>query len=263
MKETKIITKEDVKVDVYVLCYNEEMLIPFMLDYWNEFATNVYVLDNFSTDSSVELLKAETRYNIEIYKHDSENTFNDFINMQLKNNVWKNSRGKCDFVMVSDFDEVIYSENILFELYKMKQDGCTIWNHKTFDMITKELPVYNGQKLHEIVKTGILAETHWGKDILFNPNKINEINYCAGSHNCSPSGDIKYFNNSSIVMFHFKYLSVEYIISRYRMYRDRLSQLNKMHGWGVQYNYNDEKIINEFDKMYNNKVNVLNYINNK
>jgi hypothetical protein len=253
----KKITKNDVKVDVYVLCYNEEALIPFMLDYWNEFATNVYVLDNYSTDNSINLLKAENRFNVEIIQHSSDNTFNDYINMQLKNNMWKNSIGKCDFVMVSDFDEVIYSKSILSELYRMKYEGCTIWRHKTYDMITKEFPIYNGKFLHEIVKTGILSDFNWGKDILFDPNKIIEMNYCAGSHNCNPVGYCKYFNDSDIYMFHFKYLSIEYVISRYKMYRDRLSNMNRMYGWGVQYDYEETRIIDEFDNMYNKKLDVL------
>jgi hypothetical protein len=257
----KKITKNDIKVDVYVLCYNEEVLIPFMLDYWNEFATNVYVLDNYSTDNSLNLLKSETRFNVEISQHSTDNTFRDDINMFIKNNIWKYSVGKCDFVMVSDLDEVIYSKNILYELYRMKNEDCTIWKHKTYDMITREFPIYNGKFLHEIVKTGIIAKFDWGKDILFDPNKISEINYSPGAHNCNPIGYCKYFNDSDICMFHFKYLSIEYVINKYKMYKDRLSSINKMNGWGVQYNYEETRIINEFNNMYNKRIDVLSELN--
>ncbi len=41
------------KVDVYVLCYNESKLVPFALDYWAKFASNVYVLDNSTFASSI------------------------------------------------------------------------------------------------------------------------------------------------------------------------------------------------------------------
>lgn len=255
--------EKDVKVDVYVLCYNEEKLVPFMLDYWAEFATNVYVLNNMSTDSSIELLKKEKRFNIEVFEHSSSNTFNDNINMQLKNSVWKNSIGKADFVMVSDFDEVIYSENIMGDLRKLKNNGVTIWSHKTYDMITNEDPTYNGELLHEIVKTGIISDYHWGKDILFNPNKIVEINYCPGSHNCSPIGEVKYSENSNICMFHFKYLTIDYVLDRYNMYQNRLSMINKQHGWGVQYSDSRDKIISDFNSMYNKSVNIINEIKNK
>ena len=82
------------KVDVYVLCYNESKLVPFALDYWAKFATNVYILDNGSTDNTIELLKAESRFNIEIIPFDSNNELNDAIYLELKNNIWKKSIGK-------------------------------------------------------------------------------------------------------------------------------------------------------------------------
>ena len=163
-------------------------------------------------------------------------------------------------MVVCDFDETIYSKNILKELFDMKQKGFTIWSHKTFDMITDEFPAYNGELMHEIVKTGILSDKGWGKNLLFNPNDISEINYNHGAHICSPSGNLSYYTNNNIYMFHFKYLSIQYVINKYRMYQNRLSDLNKRYGWGVQYNYDDNRISDEFNNMFNKKINTLNYI---
>ena len=49
------------KLNWYTLCYNEEIIIPYVIDYWKKIINDginlkVIVYDNHSTDNSVELL---------------------------------------------------------------------------------------------------------------------------------------------------------------------------------------------------------------
>ena len=236
-------SEKEIKVDVHVLCYNEEKIVPFMLDYWDKFATNVYVYDNYSTDRSVELLSKETRFNVEIIYTDTENKFNDMVNVTIKNNDWKKSRGESDFVVVSDFDEALYSENIMSELLYMKNNKQTICFPEIYELYSLDFPVYDKNKLiHEIVENGMYNKS-FGKKILFNPNEISEINYSVGAHNCNPIGNINYYDRENIFMFHCKQLSIDYVIKKYRDSESRLSDVNKQYNWGVQYAYPDDKIV--------------------
>lgn len=238
---------KDILVDVYVLCYNEERLIPFMLDYWNEFATNVYVLDNHSTDHSIELLKQETRFNIEIIPYESNNELNDSIYTDLKNNVWKKSKGKCDFVVVCDLDEALYSPNIMDELKYMKKNWHTLCYPTIFDMYSPSFPEYKkGELLHNIVKTGLL-NGKFGKRLLFSPNYISEINYSPGAHECKPTGHVNYYNGYKMFMFHCKNLSIDYVFEKHKMYLERMSEINKEEGWGSHYTQTYEQIKTSID----------------
>ncbi|MEI6554908.1 MAG: glycosyltransferase [Paludibacter sp.] len=244
------------KVDVYVLCYNEIKLVPFALDYWAKFATNVYILDNGSVDGTLELLKSETRFNIEIIPFESNNELNDAIYLELKNNSWKKSIGKCDFVVVSDFDEMIYSDDINRELQFMKDNNQTICFPRIYEMVNEVFPTHNGLLLHEIVDGGIKNQ-EFGKRVLFNPNKIQEINYTAGCHSCNPVGEVNYYTGNQIFMFHFKYLSLDYILKRHEEYNKRLSELNKKNGWGKHYSdKNKRKVIDVFKMLMKKKVNI-------
>ena len=253
------LNEKEVKVDVYVLCYNEEKLVPFMLDYWAEFATNVYVCDNMSTDNSVELLLKEKRFNIEILTYNSNNELNDGIFLYLKNNIWKRSIGKCDFVVMCDFDEALYSNNIIGELKYMKDNNMTICFPKIFDMYSQEFPTYDVDLLHDIIKLGFPYQ-EFGKRLLFNPNEIKEINYAPGAHSCFPIGNVKYYDRENLFLFHYKSLSIEYILNRYKIYRERLSMLNKNNKWGIQYSFEDQKSIDFFNETYSKCVNVKDYI---
>lgn len=252
---------KEIIVDVHVLCYNEEKLVPFMLDYWAEFATNVYVYDNMSTDSSVELLLKEKRFNVEIITYDSNNELNDGIYLQLKNNVWKRSIGKCDFIVMSDFDEVLFSNNIIGELKYMKDNGMTICLPKIFDMYSQEFPEYvPNLLLHETVNLGF-PFPQFGKRLLFNPNEIQEINYAPGAHSCNPVGNVKYYDRNNLFLLHYKSLSIDYVLGRYKMYRERLSMLNINNKWGIQYSFEDQKSIDFFNDTYTKCINVKDYIN--
>ena len=41
------------KIDIYVLCWNEMQIAPFIVDYWKRVARHVYVYDNGSTDGVI------------------------------------------------------------------------------------------------------------------------------------------------------------------------------------------------------------------
>lgn len=116
----------NIKIDAYVLCWNEEKLAPFLLDYYSNFVSNLYILDNGSTDNTLNILKAEKRFNVEIIPYESGNKLDDSKYLELKNNIWKRSKGKADFVVVCDFDEFLYANDILDKFQYMKDNGMTI-----------------------------------------------------------------------------------------------------------------------------------------
>lgn len=262
---------EDIIVHIHVLCYNEEKIIPFILDYWNEIATKVFVYDNNSTDNSIELLKNEKRFEIEIIPFGND-VLNDWFNRDFKNQIWKKSKNKCDFVIVSDFDEVIYSPNIMDELKYMKINNQTICNPISYDIISFLFPEHDKNLLPHNILNGY-DNSLYRKKILFNPNEIEEINFQVGCHFNRPIGNINYYDNSNIYLFHFKMLSPDYILYRYKKYVDRLSENNKNLGLGMDdlmkavcYNYDFSIIYNVINEMFKSKMEksfkILDKINN-
>ena len=111
-------------IHLYTLCWNEMDILPFVIDYWKLLPiTKAVVYDNGSTDGSIEYLK---QFNwIEVRHFDTEGQ-NDVVQRQIKSEAWKESRGKCDYVIVCDMDEMIYCPNIEDELWYMKTNGYNV-----------------------------------------------------------------------------------------------------------------------------------------
>ena len=236
------------EVHLYTLCYNEMALMPFAVDYWKTVADKVFVLDNGSTDGSIEYLQSIP--GVEIIHFGDKTGFNDRLNMRVKNHVWKASKGKADFVIVTDFDEFMYAPDLRAELQGMKDRGETICKPRGYNVYSKDFPEYEEGKLcHEICGKAI-ADKMFFKVTIFNPNEIKEMRYEPGAHNCRPLGNVRWYTGDNIFLFHHKNLGLDYIFKRNGLYRKRLSQENKRMGWGVQYSLSEKKIIDDFNNIY-------------
>jgi len=239
------------KVDVYCPCYNESRIAPFMLDYWARFATNVYVYDCGSTDGVQDILRGETRFNVELRDYPWKDEVNDEILTEFKNNIWKSSRGHADFVVICDFDEALWSDDLEWELVNMRANRQTICLPIIYQLLSKKFPVYIPHRLmHETIDFGY-HYPWFGKRVLFNPNEIAEINFSAGCHACAPTGRVNYYDGGGIYLFHCKYIDLNYHLERHFLTQSRMSDINKTNGWGVQYMADKDAAIEEYNGMIN------------
>lgn len=225
------------KVEVFTFCWNEMAALPFAVDYWRRYASHVTVFDNGSTDGSIEFMKNNSDL-ISIEKFETGGQINDQILLNYKNDSWGQARGRADFVVVCDMDEMLIP--VHGELERMKREGCTICEPRWFQMMSEEIPQHeDGKLLHEI-RPWAFQEP--GKSILFDPNKITRINYAPGAHTCRPEGLVKWFDGGIYCLHTNHNFSYRSKIERYRQMYARMSNLNKQKGWGIHYGFSEDKI---------------------
>ena len=252
-------------VHIHTLCHNERALIPTVMKYWHFIASHVFVyLMKSSDDGSRELLNQYPDF-ITIIEIDDEDGFNDGRNMEIKNQVWKNSRGKADFVIVTDFDECVWSFDFQKELEYMALNNMTIATPRYWHLIQQEdvdLEQINESNkfLHEEIRGCLINEP---KTVLFNPNKISDINYCPGAHRCSPQGDVKWYDGENIHTFHCKYLGFNSFIEKEQRLAKRLSETNKRCGWGYHYLLKFDWHKKTFEDTLNNSVKLSEILDKK
>ena len=235
-------------IDIYVLCWNEEQIIPYVIDYWKYInPRKVYVYDNESTDDSRKLLLEYDK--VEIIEYESDNNIRDDIYTDIKNNCWKES--DADFVIVCDMDECVYSDHLHEILQYMKDNNQTISHTAVLTTVSKYIQPHDVNTLyHEYNDTNIWSFYNVNdKALIFSPTKIQEIEYISGAHDCSPAGVVNWYDKQNIdpiFTIHIKNLSLNYKLTRHGQYYKRLSDFNKENGLGYHYMFQNEQQITDF-----------------
>ena len=231
-------------VHYYAVCWNEEKMLPFLFQYYDQFVDHYSIYDNYSDDHSEEIIKKHG--NADIVKFSMDGQINDYIYQDIKNNCWKQSRGKADFVIVGDIDEFLYHKGIQQTLSLLKTDQFSIVKPFGYNMYSTEYPTHSTDKpITEQVKRGIRVPM-FDKCILFDPHAIVEINYKPGAHECHPWGRVKWYRSEDIKLLHYKNIGLKQLLERNSHYASRLSKENIEKHYGAEYLKKEQLIIQEF-----------------
>jgi len=232
------------KVDLHVLCWNEEKIIPSFLKHYENWVDRIIVYDNKSNDNSVKILTEHPK--VTIISYDTGGEIRDDAYLQIKNNLWKNSIGRADIVIVCDMDEFLYTENIGTLIRNFNDSSATIIKPVGYDMIIEDFDITKSVDLLSDVKYGI-RHNHFDKLCMFKPSEIKEINYNFGCHVANPSGNVKYFDGD-VKLLHYKKIGLKYFLDKMGSYHKRLSKFNRDRSLGYQYDFDREKHITDFTK---------------
>jgi hypothetical protein len=237
-----IFDKDIPKVEMHVLCWNEEKIIPYFLNHYENLVTNIFVYDNKSTDDTVKLLKAHPK--VTIIPYDTNGEIRDDAYLQIKNTAWKNSVNRADIVIVCDMDEFLYSDDLKSTIIEFNNSEATIVKPTGYDMIVDEFTFDYENKLTDLVKTGVRNDL-FDKFLMFKPKSVVEINYKGGCHFANPSGEVILFENKFLLL-HYKRLGLKYYLNRMRSYKNRLSNFNKQYKLGYEYGFDENKHVENF-----------------
>jgi len=230
-------------VHYYALCWNEERLLPFMFRHYGSFVDSFFIYDNYSDDRSEEIIRQQP--NATIIKFDTNGEISDETYLQIKNNCWKQSRGKADYVIVGDIDEFLYSKDMSATILDFARRGVTIVKPVGCNMYSEAFPEFTeGRSICEMITRGVKS-AEFNKCMMFDPHKIVEINYSPGAHNCSPRGILRY-SEGDVKLLHYKFLGIDYVIERRLVYQKRLSARNIEMQWGLRYLQDIEDVKADF-----------------
>lgn len=245
------------KVHLYTITYNEEKILPFFFQHYEQFVDHFFVYDNKSIDGTVnECLK---RDDVTVTIWDSNKKFEEFKMTELRNSIWKRSKGVADFVIVCDADEFLFSRKDLFiyTLAKMKAEHFSVLKPNGYGMVSSKFPILNSKRpITKQVKQGAKVPS-LDKCVLFDPSKITESNFSLGSHFCMPEGTVKVYRDPNIMLLHYKNLGVAYSIEKNNMLRKRVPKKNFKLGISKHYFVTDEhtkKAVNKCIRSYKNVI---------
>lgn len=233
----------DLKVHVYIMCFNEEKILRYTINHYSEFCNKIFIIDNDSTDASVEIAKSYS--DVTVIPFHTEG-FNDFDNVYAKETFYKQySRldgehycgEEADFIIAVDMDEHIYHPNIMDVLKRYKQNGVTVPLITGIEMTSEEFPKLN-DLLYKQIRRGFVHE-------VFNKPAVFSVDFdMTFSPGCHPRG-AKYqemLNNKNykpsskreLALLHFKHLGDNFV-QRAQVNKNRLSDTSIKYGHGRHY----------------------------
>lgn len=233
------------KVHLYALNWNEEVMVPFFLRHYEPLVDRIVIYDDGSNDRSLELLAASEKVVVRHFVGHGDS----FVLSALAqyNCFWKESRGEADWVIVCNLDEHFYHPRFPDYLEQCRRERITIIKAKGYQMVTREMPPPD-VALAEVIDHGVPWD-RLDKTAIFNPDAIKEINFHPGRHTCAPEGMVVYPPEIEVKMLHYKYLSLDYLIQRYATLAARTKPADRRLRYGHQYHRTPDAIREGFQEM--------------
>lgn len=229
------------RIFLYFINWNDSFYLPFLKTHYGSFCERMVMYDNYSTDNSVSLAKS---LGMEVRTFGVAGELNDAEYIKVKDNCWKEAIGYADFVIVCDADEFLYHKHLLAKLVKYKKEGVTLPRTQGYEMVSDRLPEENMLEV-----TSGFKNKKYSKNIIFDPDHIQRINYNYGSHNNRPEGKIRRSWKKLSVLHYRNIGGFERMWHRHEEYRLRLSQFNKEMNFGKEYLLDKEEKHRNWQKM--------------
>lgn len=224
------------KVHAHILAFNEAETIHLTIKHYRQFCDRITIFDNFSTDNTRGIAEG---LGCEIRPFGIAGVLDDKEYLKVKNHCFKGS--DADWVIVCDADEIL--DVTIQDLKTATFYDRTIFKTHGWNIFSNEMPKESWGE----ISTGI-ADANYSKLILFNPQKIKEINYVPGCHVAKPEGEVRY-DDQELTLFHYKHVGgAKRIADRHALYNSRLSDWNKKFRCGFQYSEPREQTIKYFNE---------------
>ena len=237
------------KIHLYALCWNEIRILPYFMRHYQPYVDRFIIHDDSSIDGSVEFL--ESCSSVELDRFGNRNNFFvfSFVKKALKfyNHQWKKSRGEADWVIICNMDEHLYHENLLGYLEYCQQQGITILPTLGYQMVAERFPEVEGRLCDTVVRGTPLKK--WRKIAIFNPNKIEEINYEPGRHQALPTGNVVFPETTEIKLLHYKYLGIDYLKERQAQLATGMRIGDRLKKFGYHYFREEAKLEQELNQL--------------
>ena len=218
-------------------------MLPHFFRHYDPYVERFFIHDDASTDGSRELLAGHQAVDVGCFPRKGDSYVLDA--MHFYREAWKASRGEADWVIVCNVDEHLYHPDLLGYLNRCRERGVTTVSTLGYEMVADHFP-QDPRRLCDVVVRGMRWD-RLDKVALFDPSAIIEIGYAPGRHEVVPTGRVVYPRRPAVKLLHFKYLGLDYLVSRQSELHDRLLPGDVANGYGIQYLKDPSAIQEDFE----------------
>jgi hypothetical protein len=245
--------EKDSRASIYILCYNEEVLLPMTIQHYRKYLPNarITICDNMSTDRSVEIAIAA---GCRVIHWKSEGQQNEYIQQNLKNEIWKRVPNLSEaenlaawigtewqaaegWKIVVDMDEWLCVTEA--DLARETDEGATILRVKGVNVMGLSSDPW-------LSDVGFVDVDSWNrvvdwpqenKSLCFRTPGIRDMGYSTGAHTSSPAGDSVVYSRLTYYNKHVENMGFPYLACKFAA-RARRNRIMAEHG--INRHYSDE-----------------------
>jgi len=220
-------------VHLYAVCWNEAELLGFLFRHYDEWVDKYVVVDDGSTDESLDLLRAHPKVEVRPFPRLEDSFVH--AHTALNNEIWRDSRGVADWVVLADIDEHYHHPRLPMGDYLADQRaaGVTMIPALGFGMVHDSLPPDEG-RLVDVVRTG-RPRAPFNKLGIFDPDAIADAGIGHGRHVASPRGDVRLPARDEVMLCHYKHLGFDRWTARDDQLASRRGERDVAEGLGIHY----------------------------
>ena len=214
--------------------YNNEKIVPYVMKYLSELDYDkLIVLDNGSTDKTVEMLKEYPFVEVREWLTD---IFNETERMNVMADALSEmagqSRDDVTWGTMNDFDEVFYyaqqdKDKLKDVLIKITNAGFNVCTEHFVNLISDGRPLREDEFLHfQVEKCAYSSPFDWCKPVLFRLDNLVSVYHTIGHHYANfefYDAPVKQlYNTKYLHAFHLKFaFGKEHLINTIRGYNKR------------------------------------------
>lgn len=242
------------KIDLYARCWNESDMLPFFFLHYDKLVQRYIIYDDASTDNSQEILSSNPKVEVRPMPPYSDPGSRISSALALQQTCWRESRGRADWVIVTDIDEHLYHPHIHRYLAQCLRKGVTIIPALGYQMLSADFPEH-GNLLCQSLTRGA-CYPFYNKLNIFSPNEIDSVNYTPGRHTAAPTGHIVLPARDELLLLHYHYLGFERVRKRYAEMLARQRNTDIANEWGRQYSWSSEQLREDWNGIASRLVDI-------
>ena len=241
-------------IELYTRSYNDVHMLPFFFRHYDRFVDRYVIYDDGSTDGTLEALGGRAKVEVRPRPSYADPSSSVRSSRDLMEQIWKESRGRADWVIVTDIDEHLHHPDLVGYLAQLGRMGVTLVPALGFQMLSWVFPSADRMLCRDVTR-GAPAPM-MNKLSLFAPHAIQETRFENGRHAARPTGDVRLPARDELLLLHYKYLGLEETQRRHEAYARRLRPTDVAEGWGHKYLWSRDQLEQDWAEVEANAVDI-------